>query len=208
MYTMTKNWICLALLCWGVIATLLLFIKRDCNICSESSNIKSTSSDSRSAELDDGKVTTIKTMNVKLSPDADEVHRGLSVSHQHEHEQAIEESLVGYKSKIFSQQESAYDKEGFTMIMLTYKRVTVLPKLLLHYCKIKSLHKILVIWNDIESQIPQNILNLANQCQVTLEFIQEKENKLTNRFKPRPEIKTECKFSNITYISAQPTGKG
>lgn len=208
--TMAKNWICLALLCWGVIATLLLFIKRDCNICSESSHTKSTSSDSRSAELDDGKVAKMlnttnsnRTINVNLSSKADVIHRGLSVAHQ----QAVEESMVGYKLKIFNQQDSLHEKEGFTMIMLTYKRVKVLPKLLLHYCKVKSLHKIIVIWNDIESQIPQDILDLGNQCQVTLEFIREKENKLTNRFKPRPEIKTECKFSNTYLPNLQVKGR-
>ena len=81
----------------------------------------------------------------------------------------------------------------------------VLPKLLLHYCRAKSLRKILVIWNDVESQIPQDILNLANKCQVSLEFIREKENRLTNRFKPRPEIETECKLLtvNLKYASKQ-----
>ena len=197
--TMTKNWICLALLCWGVIATMLLFIKRDCNICSESSNSKSTSSGGK-LELDDGgratkvlDTTTNTAMNVVQTHEIDQAPRYLSVARQ----QAVKEQLVGYMSKIFNQ-ESAHEKEGFTMIMLTYKRVKVLPKLLLHYCKAKSLRKILVIWNDIESQIPQDILALAKQCQVTLKFIQEKENKLTNRFKPRPEIETECKFSNLT----------
>ena len=190
---MTKNWICLALLCWGVIATMLLFIGRNCDICSESSNSKSISSGSK-LELGDGgaikvlDTTTNTTMNVQ-TPEVDHAPRYLSVARQH----AVKEQFVGYISKVFNQ-ESAHEKEGFTMIMLTYRRVKVLPKLLLHYCKARSLRKILVIWNDIESQIPQDILALAKQCQVTLEFIQEKENKLTNRFKPRPEIETECEL--------------
>ena len=192
---MTKNWICLALLIWAVVATLLLFRKEECNICDESSVIVKTKSASRAREpvSGGGGVTKVsmnatanngRLINVSQSPE----HRRISVAYQ----QSTEKHLVGYTSKVFNQ-ESAYEKEGFTMIMLTYKRVMVLPKLLLHYCKAKSLRKILVIWNDVESQVPQDILDLANKCQVTLEFIQEKENKLTNRFKPRPEIETECK---------------
>ena len=190
---MTKNWISLALLCWGSITTLLLFMKRDCSICTESSNTVSTNSDTGGKfQLDHPAVEVLDTsknitMKVVQSPEVDQAQR-----------HAVEEHLVGYISKIFNQ-KSAYEKEGFTMIMLTYKRVKVLPKLLLHYCKARSLHKILVIWNDVESQVPQDILALAKQCQVPLVFIQEKENKLTNRFKPRPEIETECEPCNIPY---------
>lgn len=198
---MAKNWICVALLCWGIISTLLLYIKRDCNNCSESSNTKSTSSGSIQLELGDGESISTKlvgttantTMKVVQPPVVDQAQVQLSVPHQ----QVVNEQFVGYISKVFNQ-ESAYEKEGFTMIMLTYKRVKVLSKLLLHYCKARSLRKILVIWNDVGSQIPQEILALVKQCEITLEFIQEKENKLTNRFKPRPEIETECEFCDLT----------
>jgi hypothetical protein len=195
---MSKNWICLALLCWGVIATLLFFIKKDCSVCSESSEVKSTSNGNIKLEAGDGEFTKLvrttanATMKGIQSPVVDHAQRQLSIPRQ----QGFKEQFVGYISKIFNQ-EFAYEKEGYTMIMLTYKRVKVLSKLLLHYCKARLLRKILVIWNDIESQIPQHILALAKQCEVTLEFIQEKENKLTNRFKPRPEIETECEFRDL-----------
>lgn len=188
---MAKNWIYLALLCWGIIATLLLLIKRDCNSCSESSNTKSTSSGSIQFKLVDTTANT--TMKVIHPPEIDQAQIQLSVPQQ----KVVSKQFVGYISKIFNQ-ESVFEKEGFTMIMLTYKRVKVLSKLLLHYCKVRSIRKILVIWNDVGSQIPQDILALVKQCDVTLEFIQEKENKLTNRFKPRPEIETECEFNDLT----------
>ena len=100
--------------------------------------------------------------------------------------------LQKYVSRIFHPAKHE-DNEEFTMIMLTYKRVNMLSKLIKHYCGAKRLHKLLVIWNDVDSAIPQHILDLTHSCQTRLEFIQEKENKLTNRFKPRPEIETECK---------------
>ena len=105
--------------------------------------------------------------------------------------QAMDPHLVSYFSKIFHNRPTG-EREEFTIIMMTYKREKALPDLLLHYCKTRNLHKILVIWNDIYTQIPENILSLVNECQVALQFIKETENKVTNRFKPRPEIETEC----------------
>ena len=193
--SMSKNSVCLALLIWAVITTFLLFIKRDgiknnCDRCGE------RSAETKSTVLNDVCVHT-KVLNATLrvpdnvkSPDRDRLFAG--------RKKETEERLVAYISKIFTQ-DSAYEKEGFTMIMLTYRREKVLPKLLLHYCEAKSLRRMIVIWNDVESQIPEGILALANKCQVTLQFIQEEENKLTNRFKPRPEILTDCKlYHNIT----------
>ena len=105
----------------------------------------------------------------------------------------IPEHLQKYVLKIF-QPKVDVAVEEFTMIMLTYKRVKMLSKLISHYCSAKRLQKILVIWNDVDSVIPHHILELNNSCQTRLEFVQEKENKLTNRFKPRPQIETDCKL--------------
>jgi hypothetical protein len=81
-----------------------------------------------------------------------------------------------------------------TMVMLTYNREKILKFLLNHYCKVRSLHKIIVIWNNVNKSIPDDILGVKEKrCFPDLLFIQEKENKLTNRFKPRPEIETNCK---------------
>lgn len=81
-----------------------------------------------------------------------------------------------------------------TMVMLTYNREKILKFLLNHYCKVRSLHKIIVIWNNVNKSIPDDILEVKEKrCFPDLLFIREKENKLTNRFKPRPEIETNCK---------------
>ena len=84
--------------------------------------------------------------------------------------------------------------EKCTMIMLTYKRIKTLPDVLTHYCKVQFLEKILVIWNDVDTPVPQNLLELSKSCETKLQFIRERENRLSNRFKPRPEIETECKW--------------
>ena len=81
-----------------------------------------------------------------------------------------------------------------TLVMLTYNREKILKFLLNHYCKVRSLHKIIVIWNNVNKSIPDDVLEVKEKrCFPDLLFIQEKENKLTNRFKPRPEIETNCK---------------
>lgn len=82
-----------------------------------------------------------------------------------------------------------------TMVMLTYSREKILKFLLNHYCKVRSLHKIIVIWNNVNKSIPDDILEVKERCgSPDLLFIRENENKLTNRFKPRAEIETNCEY--------------
>ena len=97
--------------------------------------------------------------------------------------------LAHYKSAIFDRMD---ETNKFTIVMLTYKRVKTLPSLLLNYCQTKYLSKIIVIWNDVGAKIPQSILQVNDQCAVPVVFIEETKNKLTNRFKPRTEIETDC----------------
>ena len=165
--TSMKNWLIYGVLfTWATVATLLHLLKRDSITVTEKYTI---------LEEDD------------IDANDDEV---LSPGNP----QAMDPHLDSYFSKIFHYKPKDDEREEFTIIMMTYKREKVLPDLLLHYCKIKNLHKILVIWNDVGTQIPGNILKVANECQVTLQFIKETENKVTNRFKPRPEIETDCKW--------------
>lgn len=183
-----KNWISVALLVWAAVASLLLLFRN------QDSNIISTRS---TACTDDGTIDT-KVLRVAIQEPRNDV-TSLSDDHQHPsivRQQLSEQNpqLARYVTAVF-RQEAVDESAKFTMVMLTYKRIKVLPKLLLHYCQVKHLHKILVIWNDVGTQIPQNIIALTNKCEAALQFIQEKENRLTNRFKPRPEIETECKWS-------------
>ena len=84
--------------------------------------------------------------------------------------------------------------EQFTIVIMTYKRASLLRIIIPHYCAIASskLHKIVLIWNDIGTvDIPNDIKHLL--CSVPLVLIKSKENKLTNRYIPYSEIETDGK---------------
>ena len=208
-----KNWICGVLLIWAVVATLLYLRRQEFN--ATKTMLKTEQSKEVVPVMDPHLAHYFsKIFHKQATNEKEQSKEVVSVMDPHLahyfsnifHKQAANEKeqskevvpvmdphLTHYFSKIFHKQ-ATNEKEEFTIIIMTYKREKVLPKLLLHYCKTKNLHKILVIWNDVGSFIPQNILSLSNECQVTLQFIQESENKVTNRFKPRPEIETECKW--------------
>ena len=83
--------------------------------------------------------------------------------------------------------------EQFTIVIMTYKRVSLLRIIIPHYCAITStkLHKIVIIWNDIGTDIPNDIEHQS--CSVPLVLIKSKKNKLTNRYIPYSEIETDGK---------------
>ena len=101
-------------------------------------------------------------------------------------------ALKNYASRIFRENT----EDGCTMVMLTYKRVETLPKVLQHYCSIITLKRIVVVWNDVNSSPPRSLLNLSG-CKVDVQFVFSKANKLTNRYLPRKEIMTECKLIRL-----------
>lgn len=103
----------------------------------------------------------------------------------------LDRVLQHYSSQVYG----GNGGEGCTMVMLTYKREGLLPKILSHYCKVGSLRKILVVWNDNGTAVPRALLNMTRGgCTANIQFIVSKENRLTNRYLPRSEIKTECKW--------------
>ena len=113
--------------------------------------------------------------------------------------QQIPSTLQYYVSRIFSKPAIDMDSEKFTIVMMSYKRTNILAKVLIHYCKTPRLQEIVVIWNNVDNPVPQGLRNLS--CEVPLKFIQETENRMTNRFKPRPEFETDCECSfNFLYI--------
>lgn len=198
----SKNILVGALLVWACGATLLAFtacnrvslINSQCVKEMPSDVVKRLLSSSFSSEHVDSNVVTSGTMTTEGLPEGDRVDSNSTlISSTGSFLAEIPNHLQKYALEIFHP-KSHSDSEEFTMILLTYKRVKMLSTLIKHYCRTKKLHKILVIWNDVDSTIPQQVLNLTDSCQTRLEFIQEKENKLTNRFKPRPQIETECKL--------------
>ena len=83
------------------------------------------------------------------------------------------------------------------MIVLTYRRLGTLPRFLATYCNLNMLDKLLVIWNDIENPMPQYILDIGKQCTVNITFIVSEENKMSNRFRPRSVIETDCELAQV-----------
>ena len=108
-------------------------------------------------------------------------------------EEQIAQRLKYYSSMIFKADSKSL-KENCTLVMLTYKRNNILPKILMHYCRVPQLQRIVVVWNDIDTPIPPNITNITATCDADLKLIVAKKNKLTNRYIPREEVNTDCKF--------------
>ena len=115
----------------------------------------------------------------------------------------MEESTMMTKDDEFNKVISHYwsqidqprhdQKENCTLVMQTYKREAILPRVLKHYCRIPLLQRILVVWNDVGTPVSQTLQNLTHSCGAELMFILSSENKLTNRYLPRSEIETDCK---------------
>ena len=110
------------------------------------------------------------------------------------HKTNVSSVLSRYAAKIFSKPETDLENEKFTIVMTTYKRNEILQKVLNHYCKTPQLDKIIVIWNNVGTPVPGFLLDISTSCAVPLKFIEETENKLTRRFRPRPEIETDCTY--------------
>ncbi|XP_034476755.1 exostosin-2 [Drosophila innubila] len=80
--------------------------------------------------------------------------------------------------------------QGFTAVILTYDRVESLFLLIQKLSVVPSLQSILVIWNNQRKAPPH--LSTFPTISKPLKIIQTRENKLSNRFYPYPEIETEA----------------
>ena len=113
---------------------------------------------------------------------------------QEQVELEYKKKLMYYESKLY---KGGVDlkNEKCTLVMLTFKRVQTLGRVLKHYCRVTVLNKIILIWNDVGSPIPKNISRFLDTCNIQLLIINSTENRLTNRFIPRPELESDCKFN-------------
>nr|CAG4651611.1 EOG090X01LY [Triops cancriformis] len=80
--------------------------------------------------------------------------------------------------------------QGFTALVLTYDRWDSLVLLLKRLAKAPSLSKVLVVWNNQNKSPPP--ASAWPGLPKPLKVIRSKDNKLSNRFFPYPEIETEA----------------
>ena len=98
--------------------------------------------------------------------------------------------LQKYFKKIFTTSLTDIYSEQFTILIMTYKRTSILQHTIPHYCSTgAALQKIIIVWNNVGSDIPTVLTDI--KCAAKLVFIKSKQNKLTNRFIPYNEIQTE-----------------
>ncbi len=94
-----------------------------------------------------------------------------------------------YFKKLFTE-HSDINKEQFTIVIMTFKRVTLLRKVIPHYCKTgQYLNKIIIIWNDVGEKVPEDITN--HECAAQLVIKLPTKNLLTNKFFPYSDIETD-----------------
>merc|ERR1712224_85122 len=88
---------------------------------------------------------------------------------------------------------SKLDRDGFTIVMNTFRRDTALAALIPHYlsCKPREFH---LDWNDVGRNVPPFLKELQNKSTVTFVIHRYQENLLTNRFNP-DRISTSAVFS-------------
>lgn len=97
---------------------------------------------------------------------------------------------------------SASLQEGFTAVILTYDRVPMLFQVITSIAAAPSLHKILIIWNNLNKAPPPT--DEWPKISKPIQVILSQQNKLSNRFLPYPEIETAAVFAlddDITMLT-------
>ncbi len=77
----------------------------------------------------------------------------------------------------------------FTLVMLTHNRTDIMLKTIQNYAQMKTIHKIILLWNNIGTPAP----NISDMVNLSMPLVVKtlKENKLRLRFLPLPEIETQ-----------------
>ena len=105
-----------------------------------------------------------------------------------------EKMLKYYLSQIRNRTKFS-KQENCTVVIVAHNGFPVLFNLLLHYCrKITWIDSVVVIWNNLNATIPASLTSLNRTCEANLKFIQSSKDRYTNRYLPRKEIETDCKF--------------
>lgn len=100
----------------------------------------------------------------------------------------LSDRLQYYSSQI--QEGHLKDREKCTMIVQTDKKMAAVISILNHYCKMVTFYMILVLRKGGIEGKPPTLQSWRTRCTANLKFIAPK---LTSKFIPRREIKTDCK---------------
>lgn len=115
---------------------------------------------------------------------------------------AQEDAILGVRRGISRSSPSLQD--SFTLIMQTYNRTDLLLKMLNHYQAMPQLHCVIVVWNNVGQDPPQELWDSLGPHPVPVFFKKQTVNLMRNRLQNFPEIKTEAvlMMDDDTLVSA------
>ncbi|XP_063796156.1 exostosin-like 2 isoform X2 [Pseudophryne corroboree] len=93
---------------------------------------------------------------------------------------------------------------SFTLIMQTYNRTDLLLKMLNHYQAMTQLHCVIVVWNNVGQDTPQELWESLGPHPVPVYFKKQGSNLMRNRLQNFPEIETQAvlMMDDDTLVSA------
>ncbi|XP_066453314.1 exostosin-like 2 isoform X2 [Eleutherodactylus coqui] len=115
---------------------------------------------------------------------------------------AHEDLILGVQRRISRASPSPQD--SFTLIMQTYNRTDLLLKMLNHYQAMPHLHSVIVVWNNVGQDPPQEMWESLGPHPVPVYFKKQTVNLMRNRLQNFPEIETKAvlMMDDDTLISA------
>ncbi|CAI9605998.1 unnamed protein product [Staurois parvus] len=103
---------------------------------------------------------------------------------------AHEDSMLGVRRGVsFSGLSSPH---SFTLIMQSFNRTDLLLKMLNHYQAMPHLHRIIVVWNNVGQDPPQELWESLGPHPVSVYFKKQSVNLMRNRLQNFPEIQTKA----------------
>ncbi|XP_053324806.1 exostosin-like 2 [Spea bombifrons] len=96
------------------------------------------------------------------------------------------------------------NEDSFTLIMQTYNRTDLLLKMLNHYQAVPRVSCIVVVWNNVGQDPPQELWESLGPHPVPVFFKKQTANLMRNRLQKFPEIKTQAvlMMDDDTLVSA------
>lgn len=100
---------------------------------------------------------------------------------------AHEDPMLGIRRGL----SSSSSQDSFTLIMQSFNRTDLLLKMLNHYQAMPQLHSIVVVWNNVGQDTPQELWESLGPHPVSVYFKKQSVNLMRNRLQNFPEIQTQ-----------------